>query len=410
MRPLRPAVLALLLSGWALLLAGCLEGDPATSPRARVGAGKSDGGCTDMLCTEDEVLVRDYPNTRGPVHAQRVSRGTLLCVVQPYVNDTVDPQDPAGLRVLGSGAAFYRIFWDGKFRYVEAQFVLRAEDPPATAPAAPRSGDFYACGSAKPAPATQLLAEGERYEADDYLIPVAKTSALPLDYAPPAADLAWIPQQLLAVPAQEGSHDLRLRRKALTALAAWADHVAASCGAYCELPIRLKVGADNTAYRSLATQCAMLSRYGAAIAAFPGTSEHHLATAVDLGSVEQRDSACQPVYLRDGAGALLRDGQGTPIPAQISLGSLACVRNSARRFGFVKSYPPGTTAYTGYADEAWHFRYVGTAAAALHWSLVEARGNISTHELFDEHVTPEQRETLEQAIDDCPQAPAGDCY
>jgi hypothetical protein len=105
-------------------------------------------------------------------------------------------------------------------------------------------------------------------------------------------------------------------------------------------------------YRSYQTQAALyrsrVQAFGPARAgeftAPPGYSEHQLGLAVDLSSAA--------------AGGQLTGAFDTT-PEGVWL------RANAARYGFVLRYPAGKEAITGYAFEAWHFRYVGTAATAM---------------------------------------------
>ena len=64
--------------------------------------------------------------------------------------------------------------------------------------------------------------------------------------------------------------------------------------------------------------------------AIPGTSEHHLAYAVDIDGVK-------PVH--------------------------NWLAEHSWEYGFIVRYPDGTTEITGIEYEPWHFRYVGTAVS-----------------------------------------------
>ena len=103
-------------------------------------------------------------------------------------------------------------------------------------------------------------------------------------------------------------------------------------------------------YRSFGNQRAIFSRKisntGSAakaslLVAPPGSSEHQLGLAVDIG----RSSNSQ---LNQGFGRS-REGQW--------------VGENAHRFGFIIRYKAEWTDVTGIADEPWHIRYVGPAHA-----------------------------------------------
>jgi D-alanyl-D-alanine carboxypeptidase len=101
-----------------------------------------------------------------------------------------------------------------------------------------------------------------------------------------------------------------------------------------------------SAYRSYVRQQATfdywvsVSGYDRALeaSARPGHSEHQLGTSVDFG---------------DGAAAPWEYADWAVTPAG------AWLREHAGGFGFVMSYPPGTTAVTCYKYEPWHYRWIG---------------------------------------------------
>lgn len=81
-------------------------------------------------------------------------------------------------------------------------------------------------------------------------------------------------------------------------------------------------GYDETTARSLASQWVSP----------PGTSEHELGLAVDIG---------------------------TETPALYDW-----LASESWRYGFIQRYPPDKTALTGVSHEPWHYRYIGEEAAA----------------------------------------------
>ena len=86
----------------------------------------------------------------------------------------------------------------------------------------------------------------------------------------------------------------------------------------------------DSAFRSYAAQAQLFATIlEPGRAARPGHSEHQLGTAVDVR-----------------------------LPSTAAIGWLA---ETAPRFGFVVSYPPGKQKVTGYRPEPWHVRYVGRA-------------------------------------------------
>lgn len=83
-----------------------------------------------------------------------------------------------------------------------------------------------------------------------------------------------------------------------------------------------------------------LGSYAAAytIVAKPGTSEHHLGTAVDV---------------TDSLNHALNRGQANNITQQ-------WLMQHCWEYGFILRYPDNTSDYTGIIYEPWHYRYVGT--------------------------------------------------
>ena len=70
----------------------------------------------------------------------------------------------------------------------------------------------------------------------------------------------------------------------------------------------------------------------------PGTSQHHLGTAIDFGSIEDSYAETKP---------------GKWLAAH------------AAEYGFSLSFPEGYEPVTGYRWECWHYRYIGKSAVAL---------------------------------------------
>ncbi len=68
----------------------------------------------------------------------------------------------------------------------------------------------------------------------------------------------------------------------------------------------------------------------------PGTSEHETGLAVDISSEGTNEDMFAVYYW---------------------------LRDNAWRYGFIKRYLPGKEQITGYAEELWHYRYVGTEPA-----------------------------------------------
>jgi D-alanyl-D-alanine carboxypeptidase len=77
--------------------------------------------------------------------------------------------------------------------------------------------------------------------------------------------------------------------------------------------------------------------YADTVSARPGFSEHQTGWAMDIGS-----DAC---HVQDCFG-------------QTPAGQWAA--DNAYKYGFILRYPASLTEITGYSNETWHFRYVGT--------------------------------------------------
>lgn len=119
----------------------------------------------------------------------------------------------------------------------------------------------------------------------------------------------------------------------------------------------------TSAYRSYAEQQSTYAFYVKALgeaggllrAARPGHSEHQLGTAIDVKAAGGAAASASPDWATTKTGAWMRD--------------------NAWRFGWVMSYPKGTSpSLTCYEYEPWHFRYVGRAAAkAIHDARITLR-------------------------------------
>lgn len=120
----------------------------------------------------------------------------------------------------------------------------------------------------------------------------------------------------------------------------------------------------DSGYRSYDTQVATYSNYVKTygqtytdtVSAHPGYSEHQTGWAIDIGTGSCHIEDC----FGDTPG-----GKWT--------------QANAYKYGFLLRYPPTLTSITGYSNEAWHFRYVGTALS---------------NELHDKNI-----QTLEQFFD-----------
>lgn len=205
--------------------------------------------------------------------------------------------------------------------------------PAVTAPAAPTPT------LAPPAPestAVTAVTPGIDTPGSDWWL-VNRDRPLPDGYVPPELVTPDVPIK----PGTEHTQATPVVAAAFEAM------VAAALGDGFELQL-------TSGYRSYDEQQETYDRfvrdYGAEVAAervaVPGTSEHQTGLAVDVGEVG------------------LPDDQEFGDQA-----SSVWVRDNAHRFGFIIRYPPDKADITGYADEPWHLRYVGTdLAGQLHAS------------------------------------------
>lgn len=76
----------------------------------------------------------------------------------------------------------------------------------------------------------------------------------------------------------------------------------------------------------------------------PGTSEHQTGMAVDMSSAS---SACS----------------ADSDKCELQSASIVWLAQNAPRFGFIQRYPMGKQSVTGFANEEWHYRYVGVPLA-----------------------------------------------
>lgn len=166
---------------------------------------------------------------------------------------------------------------------------------------------------------------------DDLLVLITKETSLG-KYKP--HDLVTLPAEMCLNGAK-----YQLRREAYQQLRAmWEETNAAGAEFFV-----------TSAYRSYAAQKRIFNNYAAkhgekkanTFSARPGQSEHQLGTTVDL---------CIPGYVLANAFGNTTSGQW--------------LADNAYRYGFVMSYPKGTTDITGYIYEPWHFRYIGVDNAA----------------------------------------------
>lgn len=104
----------------------------------------------------------------------------------------------------------------------------------------------------------------------------------------------------------------------------------------------------TSAYRSYTNQVATYNNWvqvngstaaADTVSARPGYSEHQTGFAVDLSA------------------------GGCSLDCFLNSGQYTWMQEHAAEYGFIQRYPVGLTSITGYSDEAWHYRYVGTTVA-----------------------------------------------
>ncbi len=108
----------------------------------------------------------------------------------------------------------------------------------------------------------------------------------------------------------------------------------------------------SSAYRSAADQQQLYDLYmttkGQAYTishvAAPGTSEHQTGRAVDLSTQSQ---------------PCVTDSD----KCELDFSTIAWLAKNAPKFGFIQRYPMGKQSITGFANEEWHYRYVGIPLA-----------------------------------------------
>jgi LAS superfamily LD-carboxypeptidase LdcB len=164
--------------------------------------------------------------------------------------------------------------------------------------------------------------------ASDVLLRATKVDALPDGYAP--ADIVSVSAQGLP---QAGRQSLR---------ALIIDDTRGLIDAAADAGVELYVGSGfRSASYQAAVFAAQIQRWGDEetanrYSAEPGHSQHQLGTTIDFTNTFG-------AFRRSPAADWLRD--------------------NAHRFGFVLPYTPMSVALTGYVDEPWHARWVGTELA-----------------------------------------------
>lgn len=120
-----------------------------------------------------------------------------------------------------------------------------------------------------------------------------------------------------------------------------------------------------SAYRSFDAQCGLNCQNRESLTRSPaGGSEHHCGLSVDVTWPGASGGLLSPQNHRDA--------------------EYGWLRNNASRYGFVLSYPADRHArITGYSFEPWHWRWVGTSAAAeVRQAIDEAGTGIATPTQF----------------------------
>ncbi|RZU62441.1 M15 family metallopeptidase [Zhihengliuella halotolerans] len=204
---------------------------------------------------------------------------------------------------------------------------------------APAAALFLACALAA-APAAQATGPGDAPPAAapsvDELRDPASTAVL-VNASRPLDPVDHVPNHL--EPVTGSGHELVPEAAAATRELIEA---AASAGHFL---------AVESGYRSYTRQAELFdqysARYGEAyasrISAEPGTSEHQLGLAVDLGLTSGLCSL-QACFGDTEAGQWIAEHAG--------------------EYGFIIRYPEGSEELTGYSYEPWHLRYLGEATTA----------------------------------------------
>jgi len=213
-------------------------------------------------------------------------------------------------------------------------------------------GEWGACifDNPKTVPRCTTQCQGGLLNGEGLFAPVNRFDALRPDWAP--SDLRLVPAAYRTIDPME---TMRLQALGHMVQMLAAQRRASAPKIFCGSP-----------YRSFAAQCQLFAQYAAqdrcakanTYSAMAGHSEHQLGTVCDL------------VYADNG----LIQGN-TPGDAWLA--------EHAYEYGFVRSYPAGTSELTGYETEPWHVRYLGKKAALLHHQMqVSSSRAISTHELI----------------------------
>lgn len=115
-----------------------------------------------------------------------------------------------------------------------------------------------------------------------------------------------------------------------------------------ELNVHLMV---NSSFRSYKDQEEIYNefkkkslKYADSYAARPGHSEHQTGLSIDLTSLEHP-------YINNKEDSFDKSEE------------YEWLKNNCHKYGFILRYPEGKEHITGYSNESWHFRYVGTKAA-----------------------------------------------
>jgi len=174
-------------------------------------------------------------------------------------------------------------------------------------------------------------------EARMLLLPVDRQRSLPDGYVPP--DLTWLGGRMIRA----------LAKPDLVAMieAASRDNVDLSAISIYRPPDEQALAFDAAVWQAMARESLDRGQAESKMARFvapPGHSQHQLGTAVDLSTWEI-NYALQPAFAETEAGRWLEQ--------------------NAWQYGFVLSYTRNGEERSGYAYEAWHYRWIGRDLAAV---------------------------------------------
>ncbi len=146
----------------------------------------------------------------------------------------------------------------------------------------------------------------------------------------------YVPPDLVRPAVRTQGGGVSMRREAAAALEAMFSEAKAAGHSLVAVSGYRSYDKQQTIYRRKIASTGSASKAGLLVAS-PGTSEHQLGLAMDLGRISSTN--LNMAFGRS------REGQW--------------VRDNAHRFGFIVRYQAKWTPVTGIADEPWHIRYVG---------------------------------------------------